>query len=68
MTAVTSFNGDYHGYILPDAHYMDVPAFPPKGGLDYYETNLMSFHGPFAGSYLVETLKAMIDAYAKVAL
>jgi len=63
---VTSFNGDYHGYILPDKYYRKVPPMPPKGGLAYYETNLMSFHGPYAGSYTVEFMNRLLQAYASI--
>jgi len=63
MPIVTSFNGDYHGYILPDTYYRKISPMPPKGGLSYYETNLMSFHGPFAGSYTVEFMNRLLDAY-----
>ena len=39
--AVTSFNGDYVGYVIPGKYYH-------LGG---YEPRVMSFHGPTAGDY-----------------
>ena len=40
--AVTSFNGDYVGYVIPGKYYH-------LGG---YEPRVMSFHGPTMGDYL----------------
>jgi len=47
------FNGDYAGYVLPDAYY----------GRWEYE-NKMSFHGPHMGSYLVALAAAAAGADA----
>jgi hypothetical protein len=46
---VTSFNGDYIGYIIPARYYH----------LDGYEPRLMSFFGPNAADYLVELIRAL---------
>src|SRR3970282_781741 len=48
---VTSFNGNYVGYITKDEWY-DV---------DHYETRLMSWYGPGNGSYLSECLTKLIE-------
>lgn len=40
--AVTSFNGDYVGYVIPGKYYH-------LGG---YEPRVMSFHGPTMGDYM----------------
>lgn len=48
---VTSFNGDYIGYVVPDRYYE----------LDHYETRLMSLFGPHNGSYFVVLMQKMID-------
>jgi hypothetical protein len=47
--AVTSFNGDYVGYVVPDRH----------DHLNRYETRTMSFHGPQLGSYFDELLRRL---------
>ncbi|HEX7017196.1 MAG TPA: neutral/alkaline non-lysosomal ceramidase N-terminal domain-containing protein [Cyclobacteriaceae bacterium] len=52
---VTSFNGNYIGYITADEWY-DV---------DHYETRLMNWYGPGNGAYLTECLVSMVDALAK---
>ena len=48
---VTSFNGDYIGYVVPDRYYE----------LDHYETRLMSVFGPHNGSYFLALMRRMID-------
>jgi hypothetical protein len=48
---LTSFNGNYVGYIVPDKYYP----------LDKYETRGMNFLGPYGGSYFESTLKKVID-------
>jgi hypothetical protein len=49
---VTSFNGNYEGYITKDEWY-DV---------DHYETRLMNWYGPGNGSYLSECLTKLIES------
>lgn len=49
---VTSFNGNYIGYITEDRWY-DV---------DHYETRLMNWYGPGNGDYVSESLMQMIEA------
>lgn len=49
---VTSFNGNYIGYITEDRWY-DV---------DHYETRLMNWYGPGNGAYVSESLMQMIEA------
>ncbi len=48
---LTSFNGDYIGYVIKDEWY-DLPK---------YEARTMSWYGPDAGSYLSEIIKRIID-------
>jgi hypothetical protein len=48
---VTSFNGHYQGYVVPDKY------FP----LDKYETRAMRFLGPHAGSYYEGVLRKIIE-------
>jgi neutral ceramidase len=47
--AVTSFNGDYIGYIMPSKYY--------HSGM--YETRVMSFYGPEMGEFTKEVLAQM---------
>jgi hypothetical protein len=44
---VTSFNGDYVGYVIPPRYYH-------LGG---YEPRLMSFYGPYLPDYFTELLR-----------
>ena len=44
LSIVTSFNGDYIGYITPHAYY----------GTGTYEVRAMNFFGPWLGEYLVD--------------
>jgi hypothetical protein len=44
IAAVTSFNGDYVGYVLPR----------PDFEIAHYETRTMNFFGPWAGEYLAD--------------
>jgi hypothetical protein len=46
---VTSFNGDYIGYVIPSRYYH----------LAGYEPRLMSFYGPTIPDYLNEIIRAM---------
>lgn len=48
---ISSFNGDYAGYIIKDEWY-DLPK---------YEARTMSWYGPDAGSYLSEVIQRIID-------
>lgn len=47
---ITSFNGDYIGYVLPYRRYSD----------NSYEARTMNFFGPFCGEYLSELAKRLI--------
>ncbi len=47
---ITSFNGDYIGYVIPDAYYQ----LPHR---EAYETN---WYGPHTGSYLVDLINRML--------
>jgi len=48
---VTSFNGDYIGYVIPTKYYH-------LGG---YEPQTMSFHGPSTADYFEELIRRMVD-------
>lgn len=48
---VTSFNGDYIGYVIPTKYYH-------LGG---YEPQTMSFHGPATADYLEELVRRLAD-------
>ncbi len=48
---VTSFNGDYIGYVIPTKYYH-------LGG---YEPQTMSFHGPATADYFEELIRKMVD-------
>ncbi len=52
---ITSFNGGYAGYVVKDDWY-DLPR---------YESRTMSWYGPFAGSYLSEVIKLILDELSK---
>ncbi len=49
---VTSFNGDYIGYVIPSRYYH----------LDGYEPRTMSFYGPAIPDYLDELLRSITRA------
>lgn len=51
---VTSFNGQYIGYITSDKYY----------DRDHYETRLMNWYGPGNGAYLTECLVRLTQAVA----
>jgi hypothetical protein len=53
---VTSFNGDYIGYVVPSRYYH----------LDAYETRLMSFYGPNLPAYLDELIRSLAAAAARL--
>ena len=46
---VTSFNGDYIGYVIPARHYH----------MDAYESRPMSFFGPNVPDYFDELIRAL---------
>lgn len=48
-TAITSFNGDYIGYVIPSRYYH----------LDGYEPRTMSFFGPHVPDYLDELMRSL---------
>ena len=54
---VTSFNGDYVGYISPDAYYNDLEE---NGGLGY-ERGTMSWIGPDQEAFSVSLITTMVD-------
>lgn len=51
---VTSFNGDYIGYLVPARHY----------GTGSYEVRGMNFFGPWCGEYFVELSRRIITRMA----
>ena len=48
---ITSFNGSYVGYIIPEKYYH----------LNEYESRLMSWFGPYMGPYTTEILHRMME-------
>jgi neutral ceramidase len=56
-TAVTSFNGDYIGYVMATSHYHDGS----------YESRVMSFFGPGMGEFLSDVVARMANALASPA-
>ena len=50
QAVVTSFNGDYIGYVIPSRYYH----------LDGYEPRLMSFFGPDTPEYLSDLIRRML--------
>lgn len=52
---VTSFNGNYIGYITDDRWY-DV---------DHYETRLMNWYGPGNGAYISNSLMRIVEALSR---
>ena len=48
-TAITSFNGDYIGYVIPSRYY-HLPGYEPR---------LMSFYGPAIPEYLDELIRTV---------
>jgi Neutral/alkaline non-lysosomal ceramidase, N-terminal len=51
-SAITSFNGQYLGYIVPAKYYYS----------DYYESRLMGWYGPSMGDYLMELNYTIADS------
>lgn len=58
---ITSFNGDYVGYISPDKYYAETED---GGGLGY-ETGLMSWVGPNAGAYFTDLSKHVVETLSQ---
>lgn len=56
---ISSFNGDYIGYISPDEYYGDLRD--EKGGIEY-EVGIMSWVGPNQGEYFSELIKQTIES------
>lgn len=52
---VTSFNGDYVGYVIPLRYYH----------LDGYEPRTMSFYGPNVPDYLDDLIRRMVDVLTR---
>ena len=50
---VTSFNGDYVGYIIPNAYY----------GLHHQEARETNWYGPYTGSYTVELINEVLERW-----
>ena len=48
---ITSFNGGYIGYIIPDKYY-DLPRREPRD---------MDWYGPYSGSYFTEIIKGLLQ-------
>ncbi len=57
-TVVTSFNGDYVGYVVPAAYY----------SLNTYETRTMAFFGPQLPGYLSAVMEALVEGVTPGAL
>ena len=51
-SAITSFNGQYLGYVVPAKYY----------NYDYYESRLMGWFGPSMGDYLMELNFTIADS------
>jgi neutral ceramidase len=54
-SVATSFDGDFRGYLVSE------PVFRLRG---CYETRWMSFYGPWAGEYLNDLARRMVDRLA----
>lgn len=52
---VTSFNGDYVGYVIPGRYYH----------MDGYEPRVMSFYGPYVPDYLDELVRLVADELSR---
>jgi hypothetical protein len=52
---ITSFNGDYVGYVIPSRYYH----------LDGYEPRMMSFFGPYVPDYFDELIRTMAVGLAR---
>jgi hypothetical protein len=56
---VTSFAGDYVGYVSPDEYYNDVTD---KEGSPEYETGLMSWSGPHQEAFFTALKDRMVQS------
>lgn len=52
---ITSFNGEYNGYITADSHYETA---------DHEEVRILNWVGPHFGKYYTEMIKSVIDKVA----
>jgi neutral ceramidase len=52
---VTSFNGDYIGYVIPGRYYH----------MEGYEPRVMSFYGPYVPDYLDELVRLVADELSR---
>jgi neutral ceramidase len=52
---VTSFNGDYVGYVIPGRYYH----------MNGYEPRVMSFYGPYVPDYLDELVRLVADELSR---
>jgi hypothetical protein len=55
QAAITSFGGDYIGYVIPDRYYH----------LNSYESRLMSFFGPTVPDYFEELIRSLAGGLAE---
>ncbi len=53
---ITSFNGNYVGYITEDSHYLTC---------DKSEVRAMNWVGPFKGKYFTSAIKKIVEAASK---
>ena len=53
---ITSFNGNYIGYITEDAHYLDS---------DHDEVRIMNWVGPYKGEYFTTVTKKLIERFGE---
>ncbi len=53
---ITSFNGDYNGYITEDSHYEIA---------DHEEVRILNWVGPYFGKYYSHIIKSIIDNVAE---
>ena len=56
--AVTSFNGDYLGYVIPTRY----------ASMDGYESRTMSFYGPALTEGFMETLGGLMEVLGSTAV
>jgi len=55
QAVITSFNGDYIGYVIPDRYYH----------LNSYESRLMSFFGPTVPDYFEDLIRSLAGRLAQ---
>jgi hypothetical protein len=53
-----SFSGDYAGYVSPDEYFTELR----NDGSLAYETGLMSWTGPYQGSFFSEVIRQAVSA------